>query len=287
MPGTEIYHSVHQSSRVQKRLVLNQCFRTIYEDFGAADNVVYVTFGGEDLFDVLDFVSVFDIRRFRLNVISYEQDHEIAQKSQSCPIASTLSQIETVRVIIVPTPFFDVATPLYELRENSRFIYFLDDTKPFSRHQASKIEDLTREGLLRHGDFMLITSCITPRIMHQKSYMDQYIESFKMFFGSDAVIDRDFKVRNHVELLSSLVFSGHDKYAAVDPSKHEKLRANTLRKFRYSDTQAAMGLWLFGIRRGTSRSVRLYDKYFEEFPFAFTQQKGFLLDIPDIFDSIH
>jgi hypothetical protein len=285
-PGTELYHAVPQASRIQKRLVLNQCFKSIAGSIGKSDALVYVTFGGEELYDVMDLVAVFDVRRHRLTVISYEQDPDVAEQSLTCPVASTLSQIETVRIRIVPTPFFDQATPLLDARPEGRFIYYLDDTKPFSSLQAAKFGDLLRMDLLKEGDFLLVTSCITPRIMHQPNYLSDNQETFKLFYGPRCQAERDFKVRNHVDLLVSLALSRHDKVVALTSGRLTRLRVSLLRKFRYRDTRAAMGLWLFEVCRATLRSVQLVDKPFEEFPVAFTHQPGLDDQIPDIFDSI-
>jgi hypothetical protein len=284
MAGTDIYHSVPQASRIQKRLVLNQCFKSVGEIVGRLDSLVYVTFGGAELYDVMDLVAVFDVRRQRLAIISYEQDGAVVESSQRCPVASTLSQIETVRVIIVPTAFFDQAAPLHELRATGRFIYFLDDTRPFSAIQANKLGELLRADLLRAGDFLLITSCITPRVMHQPKFMADQVETFKLFFGPNCKPDRDFKVRNHVDLLLALTLSKHDRIVSLVGSTLSRLRATLLRKFKYRDTRAAMGLWLFEIGKATLRSVRIADKEFEEFPISFAHRPE--EEIPDIFDSI-
>ena len=138
MSGTEVYHSVPQSSRIQKRLVLNQCFKTAREIVGRGEQLTYVTYGGEELHDVMDFLAVFDVRQHQLRVVSYEQDAAAAERSSQCPVASTLSQIDTIRVQIVPTAFFDQPAPLIEARPEGRFIYFLDDTKPFTSVQSSR-----------------------------------------------------------------------------------------------------------------------------------------------------
>lgn len=286
MAGTESYHSVPQGARIQKRLVLNQCFKAIGEIVGRLDSLVYVTFGGAELFDVMDLVAVFDVRRHKLAIISYEQDISIAEASQRCPVASTLSRIETVRVVIVPSTFFDQAAPLQELRHTGRFIYFLDDTRPFSTLQANKLGELLRAGFLHAGDFLLITSCITPRIMHQSKFMADQLETFKLFYGPACNPDRDFKVRNHVDLLLALTLSKHDRVVNLSAGTLLPLRARLLRKFKYRDTRAAMGLWLYEIGSASLRAVRLVDKEFEEFPLAFVHRPEPSEGIPDIFDSI-
>src|SRR6266542_1406330 len=100
MSGTSSYHTVPQASRIQKRLVLNQCFKHIHDLVGKMEAFTYVTFGGAELYDVVDLVSVFDVRHHRMTIISYEQDELVAAASQKCPVARTLSQINSLRVRI-------------------------------------------------------------------------------------------------------------------------------------------------------------------------------------------
>lgn len=281
--GTDLYHSVPQAARIQKRLALNQCFRTMREACGRSDSLTYVTFGGEEMHDVMDFLAVFDVKDHRLSIVSYEEDSAVATKSSTCPVATTLSQIETVSITVVSSPFFDQPSPLHQARDLGRFIYFLDDTKPFGALQAEKVEELLRSALLRDADFLLITSCITPRIMHQASFLQDHLEEFHSYFGNDAVVDRDFKVRNHVDMHLGRVFSAHDKFADISDGQLLRLRPVLLRKLRYRDTRAAMGLWLYKIQRATKRSVTIADVDFERFPISFSYKPEQEEGIPDLF----
>jgi hypothetical protein len=144
MAGTETYHEYPQPYRIQKRLVLNQCFKSIQSDDQRTKIINYVTFGGEDLYDLMDFVSVFDLRYHTLNIVSYEEHEDVAKRSRTCAVAVTLSKVSTVSIEIVPTVFFENARPLRALRPLGPFIYFLDDTKTFGVRQADTLLELLR-----------------------------------------------------------------------------------------------------------------------------------------------
>ena len=162
MSGTKTYHDVPQPYRIQKRLVLNQCFKCIQLQWPSGLTINYVTFGGEEIYDVMDMVGIFDIRSHRLNIVSYEEDGDVAARSRVCAVAKTLSKVPTVSIDIVPTVFFEDAVTINLLRRSGSFIYFLDDTKTFGERQANNLAELLGAGLLRHGDWLLITSCLTP-----------------------------------------------------------------------------------------------------------------------------
>src|SRR5437016_2546154 len=124
MAGTESYHDYPQPFRIQKRLVLNQCFKCIHDCADIHSKLTYVTFGGEHLYDVMDLVSVFDIRHHKLDIISYEENEEVALKSRTCPVASNLSKVSTITVEIVPTAFLENSKAVRALRPSAQFIYF-------------------------------------------------------------------------------------------------------------------------------------------------------------------
>jgi hypothetical protein len=137
MAGTETYHEYLQPYRIQKRLVLNQCFKSIQLDIQHTKTINYVTFGGEDLYDLMDFVSVFDLRCHILNIVSYEEHEAVAKRSRTCAVAVTLSKVSTVSIEIVPTVFFENARPLQALRSSGPFIYLRRGHKYIQPCQAS------------------------------------------------------------------------------------------------------------------------------------------------------
>jgi hypothetical protein len=281
MAGTELYHGgLQQPYRIQKRLALNQCFKSIHSSETVEETLNYVTFGGEDLYDVMDLVSVFDIRHLELRILSYEANDTVAVKSRTCPVAANLSRIDTVSVEIVSSPFGDNHRPIRSLRSKGSFIYFLDDTRTFSEPHAEILLELLRSELLLDGDYLLITSCLTPRVVNQPRFMHRYEGTYRTFFGPHPVVDQEFKVRNHVDLFVAQTFS---RFQGVRPGARSFLRASLLRKFKYNDTRAVMGLWLFQLRSRVDRTFALQDVDFEEFPHAFVRVPE-EEDIPNIFD---
>jgi hypothetical protein len=229
----------------------------------------------------MDLVAVFDIRHHNLNIVSYEEHETIAKRSRTCAVAVTLSKVSTVSIEIVPTVFFENARPLRSLRSLGPFIYFLDDTKTFGDRQANMLLDLLRAGLLRDGDWLLITSCLTPRVVRQPRFMSQYDGTFKLFYGPQTAADIEFRGRNHVDLLVALTFS---RYQQMGTGTYGQLCAAPLRKFKYRDTRADMGLWLYHIEIVNPNSLALMDHQFEEFPHAFEKIPEMMEEIPNIFD---
>lgn len=283
MPGTESYHSQPQFQRIQKRLVLNQAFRDVHVALQQVATINYVTYGGLELADALDLVSVFDVRRHRINIISYEEDDEVAERSRKCAVAATLSKINTIKIDIVPTAFLNVVEPLTNVRPEGPAIYFLDDTRTFGVTQTASLTSLLTQRLLTHGDWLLITSCLTPRVVHQGGFMREHETTFQLYFALDRAPQREFKVRNHVDLLVRKTFSGFERVGrSFGDGQH--LLPVLVRKFRYRDTRAAMGLWLYRIDRSRRPTTRCEDVNFEEFPVAFQQVSEAAPRVPNIFD---
>jgi hypothetical protein len=278
MSGTKTYHKHPQPFRIQKRLVLNQCFKCIASHWRRGATVNYVTFGGEQLYDAMDLVGVFDISAQCLNIISYEENEEVAAKSRICPVATTLSKIGTISVEIVPTVFFENAKPLRELRTDGHFIFFLDDTKTFGERQANTIAELLSSGFLRQSDWLLITSSL--RVVYQARFMSRYDGTFHMFYGARISITKDFRARNHVDLLVARTFSN---YRPIGVTQGWQLKAVLMRKFKYRDT-SGMGLWLYRIDEVSRYAGQLADQQFEEFPYAFEHVPK-ELEVPNIFDD--
>jgi hypothetical protein len=282
MSGTDVYHGgLQQPYRIQKRLVLNQCFKSILAKHTIEQTLTYVTFGGEDLYDVMDLVSVFDIRRLKLRILSYEENDTVAVKSRTCPVAATLSRIDTVSVEIVSSALGDNHLPIRALRSQGRFIYFLDDTRTFREPHAEVLLELLRSELLRQGDYLLITSCLTPRVVNQPRFMLHHQGTYRTFFGPRIPVDQEFRVRNHVDLFVALMFS---RYQGIRAGQGKFLRASLMRKFRYNDTRAVMGLWLYQLDFGADRRFALRDIDFEQFPHAFARAPA-AEEIPNIFED--
>ena len=284
MPGSQGYHDYPQPFRIQKRLTLNQCFKTIQAEAGVLDTLTYVTFGGRDLYDAMDLVAVFNIRQHQINIVSYEQDEQVAADSRVRPVAATLSRVATVSIDIVPTEFFENSAPLHKLRGNSRFIYFLDYTGTFGSRQADSLTDLLSDGLLLDQDYLMITSCISPRIVRQPRFMLLYEDAFRLFYGPSITINQEFKIRNHVDLLVGMALSRFERELATASVRQPSLHARLLQKFRYQDTRTPMGLWLYRFERSLIQSPRLDDGIFGEFPHAFAKKEEKEEEIPNIFE---
>jgi hypothetical protein len=276
------YHQIAQPYRIQKRLALNQCFKAVFSETGDLGSFVYVTFGGEDIYDVMDLVAVFDIRQNRISVFSYEHQAEAASRAENSPVYQTLSQVSTVRIRIIPYPFPSRLSLLERLRQNKRFIYFLDHTGTFRSGDMENVLELLKRGLLQNNDYLLITSCLTPRVVNQPRFMAPQLSSFQLFFRTRSV-DNAFRVRNHVDLLISLALARFERVSEAFGARR-RLQACLLRKFRYADSRSPMGLWLYRIEQSEQPFAQLRDAEFDLFPHAFVSAPK-QVDVPNIFDA--
>ncbi len=282
---SKIYHeSASSAYRIQKRLSLNQCFREIYKDTRPPDQISYITFGGADLYDVMDLLAVFDVTKSKFFITSFERDEDVAASSKNCPVASTLSKINTVNILINPYEFPIGIEQLSSIRELNKFIYFLDYTGTYSEKDKDVLLDILNQGLLRKGDYLLVTSCLTPRIVHQPSFMKTHSSSFKLYFSTTEV-DNEFVVRNHVDLLVAAALSEYDKTSRFNGNR-EFLRARLLRKFRYQDTRSPMGIWLFKLECRDTPTIVLEDVPLKDYPSAFEHHPIKREPIPNIFDDL-
>lgn len=278
----EYHQSIAQPYRIQKRLALNQCFKAVFSETGNLGSFVYVTFGGEDIYDVMDLVGVFDIRQNKISIFSYEHQEDVAARAETSAVYQTLAQVQTVRIRLIPNPFPSRLSLLERLRPSKRFIYFLDYTGTFRPGDMENVLELLKRGLLRNDDYVLITSCLTPRVVNQPRFMASQLSSFQLFFGT-RVIDSEFRIRNHVDLLVSLALSRFERVSEAFGTR-QRLRASLLRKFRYADSRSPMGLWLYRIAHSQQPFVRLRDVQFDLFPHAFASGQE-RIEIPNIFED--
>lgn len=279
LPRLSDYHNIRQPYRIQKRLALNQCFKAIQQREGIIDPLVYVTFGGQDLYDIMDLLAVFDVTKTRLRIVSYEQDRTIADRARECPVVETLSKVKSVDLRIVFAGFPDGVELLHQFRSNSPFIYFLDYIGTFRRRDAETIHDLLASDLIRRGDYLLITSCLSPRIVKQQNFMAPYQSTFEHFFRQRD-LDAPFMIRNHVDLLLALALSQFERTSAR-AGHRQRVIGNLLRKFKYADSHVPMGLWLYHLESSTSHQA-IADRAFDEFPHAFSAVRR--KEVPNIFD---
>jgi hypothetical protein len=296
MSGAEQYHKgLTQPFRIQKRLTLNQCFRAIRSEGGDVERLTYVTFGGRDLYDVMDLVAVFDLRRTHLHVVSYERDLDTAEIARKCPVASTLSNVSGVRIQVVPNEFPRDIERIVTPNRSARAIYYLDYTGTFNDYRQEPLEELLENGFINDGDFLLITSCLNPRIVHRGRFMVDHERDYIILYGMAGQPNRDFRVRNHVDVLIGLTVARHERTRSA-AGEQTKLWAKLIKKYKYKDSKSPMGLWLFRFESVSSRLPRLNDRLFEDFPLSISAaavglvpsphpgEESLESDVPDLFD---
>ena len=278
MNGAAYHNSVPQPFRIQKRLALNQCFRAIQRCWPDVSTLVYVTFGGQDLYDSIDLLSVFDLTRTEMTILSFEESPQIAREAKSCPVFKALAKIPSIKLKIIRATFPAGIEFIRPFRDTSRFIYFLDYTGTFGHADSRALDALLQEELIRAGDFVMITSCLAPRVVRQPKFMERYRTSFQLLF-QQSKIDASFKIRNHVDLFVGLSLSDFERTSDTAGLRHQ-IRATLLKKYKYADS-TAMGLWLYQLEAGKPTTV-MRDQAFEEFPHAFSAPRR--ASVPSIFD---
>ncbi|BDU70858.1 hypothetical protein [Mesoterricola silvestris] len=259
------YHDTLQPPyRIQKRLVLNQCFRSVKKQLKpGADLISYVTFGGAELYDLMDLLAVFDLRKRKFLAFSFELEEDLAQKANNCVVAKALRLTKRVHISVIQGDFAIDFGKLGERQAGQNFIFFLDYTECFAQRHQGAIESLLKFNLLRAGDFLIITSCLVPRVMHQPTFMEDKLNLFSDYFHVDeGDIDTQFKVRNHVDLLVGQAFLRNT--GGVHAS--EKLSPALIEKYKYRDTNVPMGLWAFAVQKVEREITGLNDHPFDEFP---------------------
>ena len=110
--------------------------------------------------------------------------------------------------------------------------------------------------------------------------MSRYDGTFRTFYGARIGIAREFRARNHVDLLVARTFSN---YRPAGVTRGGQLEAALQRKFKYRDT-SGMGLWLYRIDEVSRNPGLLVDHQFEEFPHAFEHIRK-EPEVPNIFED--
>ena len=127
---------------------------------------------------------------------------------------------------------YDSLDVVARLNDRRPFIYYLDFLNPFREYNQTLVSELISTESLRPNDFLLITSSLTERVMHQASFMDGHTEAFQLYFKVPLdKVDRDFRVRNHVDLLVAQVMIERAK----GDGDAQVINAKLLRKYRYKD----------------------------------------------------
>ena len=93
--------------------------------------------------------------------------------------------------------------------------------------------------------------------------MDGHTEAFQLYFKVPLdKVDRDFRVRNHVDLLVAQAIIERAK----GDGDTQVVNAKLMRKYRYRDSRTPMGLWLFKIKSIPQIPIGLHDQQFFDFP---------------------
>jgi len=191
---------------------------------------------------------------------------DVAARARECVVARALKKVETFDLEVVPRLIgADSLEPIEAKRKSEPCITFLDFLNPFSEANQDVVFSLLRSGCLRPKDFLLVTSSLTERVLHQPTFMDSYSIAFQQYFKiKEAEITRDFKIRNHVDLL---VAQASIK-AANDIGGKIFTTVELLSKFRYRDTRTPMGVWLFRINQSGALPTKLHDLPLEDYPWS-------------------
>jgi hypothetical protein len=271
--------------RIQKRLVLNQCFKAILGDLATQPSVfTYVTFGGKQLYDLLDLVGVFDIQKSKIHVKSYEELPDVAKAATTCPVSKTLGKMATISIDIVPNALHETTlTPLVKGSVNRPFLYFLDYLNPYGLSHQATLLALIRARCLRAGDYLMITSNLTPRVMNnsRRPFMENQLSAFRTYFGlAGAPVPPKFRERNHVDLLVGQACS----IIAGESTPGPYIDSRLLGKYRYRDT-TPMGVWIYKIEKALRVATRLKDVQFRDYPWpiSLTEKAELLPAEPQLF----
>lgn len=282
------YHDIEPPYRIQKRLVLNRCFKTVLEHLGQQPReFTYITFGGRELYDVLDLVGVFDVQKSKIHVKSYEQLPEIADAAKNCPVSKTLGKLSTIFIQIVPNALQETTLgPLIKGGAKRPFLYFLDYLNPFGLSHQATLLALVRARCLRAGDFLMITSNLTPRVIYQtrRPFMQNQVAAFRTYFGlGGAPVPPKFRERNHVDLLVGQACS----IIAGESTPGPYIDCSLMGKYRYRDT-TPMGVWIYEVKQAQRMATRLRDVDFRDYPWplAITEKAALAPSEPQLFDEL-
>jgi hypothetical protein len=210
--------------------------------------------------DLLDLACVFDVRKFQIDVLSFESNRERARKAGHSIVVRTLARVPSVQIRIVHGTLAESIDRIRSIRPARPLIYFLDYTGIFMRAKAADVIALLDARLIQAGDFLLVTSNLTPRFVRQASFMAEVGEELQLLFGA-AATEPEFRERNHVDYYLTEAFDGARR--GIYPLR--------LARLRYKDTNTPMGVWLFQIETGHLH-YRWPDDAFEEFPIAFAAE---------------
>jgi hypothetical protein len=265
---TEVYHKTKQNERIAKRLALHDCFNAYLTGHFKNANLVYITFGGEDLVDILDFILCALCRtgNYSLKVFSYEEDLDVFQKSKNSSIYKTFNGNPRVTINIINSSFPDDISLLKRNRETSNFIYHLDYTGVYKERQLNTIEYLYEKRMLKKNDGLLITSAFAERVLRgrMKTRLKKYKVGIGFFYKKESVSD-EFVENNYIEyLIIRSIYEIVSHYKHLDG--YEDFKCTMLKKIRYQDTKTKMLLHSFRFEDFENRNKHLEVKEFTTYP---------------------
>lgn len=229
--------------RVQKRVVLHQAYKIICSEIRNDSTVLYITFGGSGLWDVLDLLVSLDPKRFAVDAFSYEQDRTLFNEANDSPVYRQLNRLGSVNIELVRGWFPNAYLETDFMRSNAQTaIYYLDWKEVFAARHAEDIAEIFKFNLINSGDYLLITSCLNERVVNQSKFLEEKKKFFEKYYGDSSP---GLRQQNFVELLINLRLRQKDIWVGMEQSvEHKSLEL--LAKFVYRDT-SKMGLWVFRI----------------------------------------
>jgi hypothetical protein len=166
---------------------------------------------------------------------------------------------------------YDSLDPVENAQNKRPFIFFLDFFTPFSELNQSVVYSLLTSGCLRPGDYLMVTSSLTQRVLHQQNFMNRFVSDFRHYFGlADGQVTTEFKVRNHVDLLIAQAVMHSAKGNDGEPH----VNANLMAKYKYQDTRTPMGVWLYKLEQVTAVPSKLTDMKFMEYPWPISLEES-------------
>jgi hypothetical protein len=268
MPS-EKYHQKKQKERISKRLCLHDCFNKLFPDSYKIDDKVFITFGGEDLEDCLDFLlCAMNRNDGKIWILSYEENEDVYERAKKSSLVRCFEGHEFVKIELINNSFPYELDRLKELRvKKCQFIYHIDLCGLFEKKNSEIISTLLDEDLLIHNDSLLITSSRNPRVLHRKDFIvpSAFKTGIETRFN-EFNVSNSFLADNYVEyLVVKTVNDYSSSIEEIEPKK--KLGAFLKVKYKYRDT-SNMSLYYFSLINKPNEGY-LKTSDFKELPKSF------------------
>lgn len=244
MPDCNYNHAqLHPSERVQKRVVLHQSFRSIKDRLNSNQKILYLTFGGSGLWDVLDLVIALNPMDTEIRVNSFELDSRITKEALNSKVYKQLNKLPSVKIEVHNGRFPDDFLNFDRDRIGfDRCVLYLDWKDVFKMRHAEDVCELLGREVLTQDDFIVVTSSMTERVINQPNFVSNHVNLFERYYGESS---HDFRKDHFVETLITSKLRSKDLWIGTDHPVQPK-SVELVSKFLYKDT-SRMGLWLFNI----------------------------------------